>query len=254
MIRKNIELEFKEVFFDKFSDKVTVDYVLQEIDKIPADVKVPEGREKPWGTGQAVLLAAEKVREPFGVINADDFYGASAIKMLHDQLAAFDPQKLQACLVAYKLSNTLSDFGHVSRGVCAINDQHNLTGVTERTHIARDQESIFYVDENEYRHPLTGNELVSMNLMGFTPPAFDVFTQGFKKFLTDPSNHHKNEYYLPSVLDAIASKVPEAVDVLETNEKWFGVTYREDKPIVEQKLRKLVEEGKYPSPLWKTHN
>ncbi len=251
VIRQNIEAEFKEVFYGKFSDKVDIDYVLQEIDKIPANVKAPEGREKPWGTGHAVMLALEKIHEPFGVINADDFYGASAIKMLHDQLASFEVTTVKACLIAYQLSNTLSDFGHVSRGICTINDRHILTDVVEHTHIIKRGEDVYFIDEKNERHPLTGKELISMNLMGFTPTVLDFFIRGFQKFLSNPSYDHKKEFYLPTALNDIASSTTNTVHVLETSEKWFGVTYREDKPIAEKKLKKLVETGKYPSPLWK---
>jgi len=249
VIRKNIEKEFKEVFSGKFSDKIIVDYALQELDILPEGLHVPEGREKPWGTGHAVMVAEDKIQEPFAVINADDFYGQQSFQVVHDHLTGFSPDKLDACLVGFKLKNTVSEYGYVSRGICDVDDKHILRGIVERTHIEKDGDRYFLEEDGE-TSDLIGEETVSMNLMGFSPAAFRYFREGFYRFMEENENELKKEYFLPSVLNKIVHTDAAMVKVLYTPEKWFGITYKEDKPVARETLLKLVEEGKYPKNLW----
>ncbi len=249
VIRRNIEKEFKEVFSGKFSDDIIVDYVLQELDILPEGLSVPNGREKPWGTGHAVMVAEEKIQEPFAVINADDFYGQQSFQVVHDHLVGFSPDKLDACLVGFKLKNTVSEYGYVSRGICEVDDRHILNDIVERTHIEKEGNRYFLEEDGEVFN-LTGEETVSMNLMGFSPAAFRYFREGFYRFMEENKDELKKEYFLPSVLNKIVHTEAAMVKVLHTPEKWFGITYKEDKPVAKETLLKLVEAGKYPENLW----
>ncbi len=249
VIRRNIEKEFKDVFSGKFSDKIIVDYALQELDILPEGLSVPIGREKPWGTGHAVMVAEEKIQEPFAVINADDFYGQQSFQVVHDHLVGFSPDKLDACLVGFKLKNTVSEYGYVSRGICEVDDRHILNGIVERTHIEKEGNRYFLEEDGE-TFDLTGEETVSMNLMGFSPAALKYFRDGFYRFMKENENELKKEYFLPSVLNKIVHTEAALVKVLHTPEKWFGITYKEDKPVARETLLKLVEAGTYPENLW----
>lgn len=249
IIRKNIEEEFKEVFVGKFGDIIEIDYAFQEIDIVPDGINVPVERVKPWGTGHAVLMAADKVNAPFAVINADDFYGEMSFRLLFDHLNGLDVQELNACLIGYRLKNTLSDHGYVSRGVCTLTDGDFLDEVTERTHIQKEGNKIFFID-NEEKYPLTGEELVSMNLVGFTPLFFDTLKVGFEKFVKNNLDNPKAEYFLPDAVTGIIKNQGVKMPVIETPEMTYGVTYQEDKPIVKEMIQKLVERGIYPKNLW----
>jgi bifunctional N-acetylglucosamine-1-phosphate-uridyltransferase/glucosamine-1-phosphate-acetyltransferase GlmU-like protein len=251
VIRENIEEEFKEVFYGKFSDKVEIDYALQELDKVPPGIAVPPDRVKPWGTGHAVMVAADKISTPFAVINADDFYGRKSFEIVYRQLMQFKNEKPECCIVGYKLKNTLSEFGHVSRGVCEVDEAGNLSKIVERTHIYHNNGSTYYVGNDGEKNSMTAEEVVSMNLMGFSTPAFDYFKHQFKLFIKGDLGDLKKEFYLPEVVSSMLhakDKVP--VKVLETPEQWFGVTYKEDKPIASKRLLELVEQGQYPYRLW----
>ncbi len=250
VIRRNIEEEFKEVFGNKFGGRIAVDYAFQELDIVPEGIDVPEERVKPWGTGHAVWMAAEKVNGPFAVINADDFYGARSFQLLCDYLANVDSQQLNACLIGYRLKNTLSDHGYVSRGVCEISAGGNLLAVRERTHISKSPDGGIYFEENNESQPLTGDELVSMNLMGFTPPFFEVLHKGFENFVQKNSSELKAEYFLPNALSDIVMNYSVEVPVIETPEMTYGVTYQDDKPKVKAILKQLVEKGVYPNRLF----
>lgn len=249
IIRKEIEEEFKEVFVGKYGDRIEVEYVFQEIDIVPDGVVIPPGRKKPWGTGHAVLVAAEKVDSPFAVINADDFYGASSFQLLYDRLISMTPNQLDACLIGYRLKNTLSDHGYVSRGVCTLSNNNDLLDVVERTHIFRLKGRIYF-EENNQKAELTGEELVSMNLVGFTPPFFEVLRKGFEAFVNNGNSNANAEYFLPVALDSMIKDFNIQVPVIETPEMSYGVTYREDKKMVIKMINDQVSEGLYPKKLW----
>lgn len=251
VIRQSIEEEFKEVFYGKFADKIAVDYALQELDQVPEGIRVPPNREKPWGTGHAVMVAESKIFEPFAVINADDFYGARSFQMMADFLTGMNPEQQEYGLLGYPLENTLSAHGHVSRGICEVDDRGFLKKVTERTHITMTEEKqIVYLNENKETVALTGKEIASMNLMGFAPSVFTYFRQYFEEFIRSNYQHPKSEFYLPYVVNEIVKSGQAKVKVMLTPEKWFGVTYQQDKTIAQQKLKTLVMQGIYPESLW----
>ena len=250
IIRKNIEEEFKEVFIEKLSNYIEVDYAFQEIDMVPEGVEVPADRTKPWGTGHAVLLARNKVNDPFAVINGDDFYGASAFQLLYDYLFNLNQDELHACMIAYQLKNTLSDHGYVSRGVCSMEEDRTLRNITERTHINRGADGSIYYEENDQQFPLSGEELVSMNLLGFTPPFFKVLSSGYEEFMVKKSNEPGSEYFLPTAVAKLIEDHHVKIPVIETSEMTYGVTYKQDKPVVKERIKQMVEEGLYPGRLW----
>ena len=250
IIRRDIEHDFKDVFGKKFGKRIEVDFAFQEIDIVPDGVKVPEERIKPWGTGHAVLMAADQVADSFAVINADDFYGATSFQLLHDHLVGLDSNKLSACLIGYKLKNTLSDHGYVSRGICSLTEENNLAKITERTHIYKKSDQSIYFEDDNKKYPLTGEELVSMNLVGFTPPFFDVLRAGFEEFAQSSINTPKSEFFLPTAVSSIINKHASEIPVIETPDLTYGVTYQDDKALVRDMIKKRVEEGIYPENLW----
>ena len=249
VIRRSIEEEFQRTIEARFRDKIDVDYVFQELDQVPQGVSVPEQREKPWGTGHAVLVAAAKVDAPFAVINADDYYGAQSFQRMADYLTTLDNDSTDYCLLGYQLSNTLSDHGYVSRGVCQTNQEGYLEHVTERTRIYRTEEGIVY-EEDDQRVPLTGDETVSMNLMGFAPSVFPYFEEYFVNFINERGHELKSEFYLPFVMNEVIQRRVARVKVIPTPDQWFGVTYHEDKEVAQQRLKALVRQGVYPERLW----
>ncbi len=247
IIRENLENDFKEKFKGVI-EQAEVHFVFQELNRLPNDLKVPEGRVKPWGTGHAILMAKPVVNEPFAIVNADDFYGRDALQSIYDELSGLDNSELQACMVAYQLKNTLSDHGSVSRGLCEITSNGDLKSITEKTAIYKGNGSPYYVEDNK-SHPLTGDEPVSMNLMGFTSPVFDEIETAFMQFLNKSGTLPKAEFYIPTVLDNVRKsgiKVP----VMVTNESWFGVTYKEDKQTAQAILQEMIEAETYPRRLW----
>ena len=252
VIRENIEKEFKEIFIGKLHSRITVDYVLQEIDRIPAGFSVSDERTKPWGTGHAILMAAEKIKEPFAVINADDFYGRSAFQELSDYYKEGPPEtKNDWCMVGYDIGNTLSEHGFVSRGVCKTDAASFLVDIVERTKIERNPKGIVYKDEHEAAAIIPEDTLVSMNFWGFTPSIFHYLELGFREFLSRNAGDSRAEYYIPSVVDGLIKKKEATVKVLACKGKWFGVTYREDREQVVNQLKQLVNKGIYPNCLWK---
>lgn len=250
IIRRDIEKEMKELLFDKYSKKIKIEYVFQELDKIPEGVEVPADRVKPWGTGHAVLMAKDVINEPFVVINADDFYGKSAFKVVADYMKSQAADlKGKNCMAGYRLQNTLSEHGTVSRGVCKVNDQSELIEVIERTKIGWKNEDIV-ADDNGSDLVLEGDNFVSMNFWGFTPDVFPELESEFKKFIVDNANNIKSEYYIPSIVSHQIDNNLATVKVLEATDQWFGVTYKEDKPLVVNKIKDLTDQGKYPEKLW----
>ncbi|WNJ17586.1 sugar phosphate nucleotidyltransferase [Pontibacter sp. G13] len=249
VIRQSIEQEFKEHFAGKFSDKIEVDYVLQELDNVPEGIEVPADRVKPWGTGHAVLVAAEAIQEPFAMINADDFYGREAFETIGAWLAAREVEENTFCLLGYKLKNTLSDFGSVSRGVCEADEDGHLVSITERTKISRTESGIEFEDNGETQ-PLDEDTIVSMNIMGFTPKVFSYANEFFHEFIQAHSHELKSEFYIPTVMSRSINEKETDVELLTSEAKWFGVTYKEDKEAAVEALKELVAQGVYPAKLW----
>ncbi|MEM7510603.1 MAG: sugar phosphate nucleotidyltransferase [Bacteroidota bacterium] len=250
VIRKDIEDTFKEVFGNKFSEKIPVEYVYQELDNLPEGVSVPEERVKPWGTGHAVLVAASAIKEPFAVINADDFYGSSSFNMLADFLSPLSSEDTTHCMIGYQLDNTLSDFGYVSRGVCEISPEKLLLGVTERTHIQHKEGKIVFKEGEDLWTQIEGETIVSMNMLGFGPAVFNQYSTYFKEFIQENIQELKAEFYIPTVVNRLVEEGKGTVEVLASKEKWFGVTYKEDKEIAKDKIAILIEKGVYPADLW----
>ncbi|MDW7694924.1 sugar phosphate nucleotidyltransferase [Flammeovirgaceae bacterium SG7u.111] len=253
VIRRSFEDAFKEAFVNKLEDKIKIEVVFQELEDLPEGFALPEGREKPWGTGHAILAAAPVINEPFAVINADDFYGAGAYKIISDFLSNLEdtPESESYCMVGYQLGNTLSEHGYVSRGICATDSQDNLQTIVERTQIQRgDDGVIFFKDENEQKHLLDDKDVASMNLMGFPKEAMAQFKKYFIEFLKENGTQLKAEFYLPWVVNMVIQTGHASVKVLNTDAKWFGVTYKEDKQEAVDKIKALVEAKVYPEKLW----
>jgi UTP-glucose-1-phosphate uridylyltransferase len=247
VLRKEIEQGFREAVSVRFEDRAPIEYVLQELDRIPAGFRPPAGRTKPWGGTHAVLMAAGCIHEPFAVINADDFYGAEGFRLLAADLQSGAEDY---AMVGFVLSNTLSEFGAVSRAICRVNQSGYLTSVVEMTGIARDHGQVKDTDAGGCATWLSGDELVSMNMWGFTPRVFDQLRQRFEAFLEQYGSDLKRECYLPTSINELIREGEARVKVLRTPEQWFGVTYREDHPHVAENIRRLIDEGRYPESLW----
>ena len=249
VIRESFAEAFKERFNAKLTGKIEVGYVYQELDKLPEGFKVPEGREKPWGTAHAILMGNELINEPFAALNADDFYGAEAFNVMGDFLKN-SASESEYAMVGYQLKNTLSDFGTVSRGVCVTDENNNLTEITERTKIYKKGDQIVFSEEDGQEVILTPNEKVSMNFWGFKPGLFKHLETEFVKFLQHYINTPKSEIYIPSVVFDLINSKQANVKVLEADSPWFGVTYKEDHPAVVKKIKHMVNDGIYPENLW----
>lgn len=246
VIRRSFADDFKKVFSkEHFKNQIEVEYVFQELDNLPEGFSVPEGREKPWGTNHAILMAKEVIHEPFAIINADDFYGADAFRVMADHLLTLENTKGQYCMVGYKLENTLSENGSVSRGVCNINNDGLLESMTERTSISRTADGIAYQDPDGSTHPLAADATVSMNLFGFTPDYFGESEKLFVTFLKEHGNEMKSEYYIPFAVNTFINNGYATMRVLKTTAQWFGVTYKEDRPSVVARLKQLHDQGIY---------
>lgn len=247
VIRHSFENEFKAAINpQRFDNKIEMEYVFQELDKLPEGFKVPEGREKPWGTNHAILMAKDVVNEPFAIINADDFYGLDAFCVMAEYLQTLNADsKGDYCMVGYKLENTLSENGSVSRGVCSIDNNNYLVSMTERTSIARTEKGIEYKDTDGSMHPLSADATVSMNLFGFTPDYFVESEKLFVEFLQKSGNELKSEYYIPFAVNTFIDRGYAKMRVLKTTAQWFGVTYKEDRPMVVTRLKELHDKGIY---------
>lgn len=239
VIKHAIEKDFKEFVGKRIEKKIKVEYVFQETDILPEGFVCPQDREKPWGTAHAILCCKDVVKEPFAVVNADDFYGRSAFTQIADYLRQEDNNY---CMVGFRLVNTLTENGHVSRGVCVTDQNNHLTSVTERTKI---MDCKYTEDDGETWIPLAPDTVVSMNLWGFMPDIFSHIEQGFKAFLAEKINVPKSEYYLPSVVSALIENGTKAVDVLVAEDKWYGVTYKEDKELVVNAIGAMIDAGLY---------
>lgn len=249
VIRHDIEEPFKKIIGARFEKKVPVDYVFQELDKLPPGFSVPPNRTKPWGTGQAILLAADAIREPFAAINADDFYGATSFRVLAEHLQSVDARGADFAMVGFVLRNTLSEFGSVARGVCRTSAEGFLESVTEITKIERDGSGAKTIGPDDHVLKLTGDETVSMNMWGFTPWMFRELKRLFVEFLTKHGAEEKSEFYIPAAVNDLLRAGRARVKVLRTPDPWFGVTYREDRPLVVEGIRQRIARGDYPEKL-----
>ena len=249
VIRHDIEKEFRALVSSRWEKKLPVEYAFQQLDDLPAPFTVPEGRVKPWGTGHAILSAADKIAEPFSAINADDFYGKSAYALLAGELSAnTDPNR--HFMVGYPLKKTLSEFGTVARGICRT-ENGILQEVIERTKISSLGGGRARNDEGD-GHPIdfTGDEIASMNFWGFMPSLFAELRTRFAAFLKARGTELKSEFYIPFVVEELIAEKKATVRVLESQDSWFGVTYRDDKPAVQKNIRQLIEAGIYPDHIF----
>lgn len=249
VIRKSFSEDFKERFESKLKGKIAIEYVFQELNMLPEGFSLPENREKPWGTGHAILVAKNAINEPFAAINADDFYGAEAYQVIAEFLKKNSSAEKFA-MVGYNLNNTLSEFGTVSRGICKTDQQNLLTDIKETHKIKNEGQFTTCASENGETVILTGIETVSMNFWGFHPTLFGKIEDQFRAFLRDNLDNPKAEFYIPFVIFEMIKNKQVSVEVLKADSPWFGVTYKEDKPFVVEQIEKLTQKGIYPQKLW----
>ncbi|QTD36924.1 nucleotide-diphospho-sugar transferase [Polaribacter batillariae] len=249
VIRKSFEKEFKAIFNKKLEGKVEVAYVYQELDNVPEPYKNPE-RVKPWGTGHALLMTKDVVKENFAIINADDFYSRQAFIAIVEQLKNTAKDSYDFSMVAYSLKNTISENGYVSRGECTVDKNGFLVDVTERVRIEKINGVLKCENNDGQMVPIDENTTVSMNFWGFTPKCFEFGDELFLEFLENNKESLKAEFYLPSIVNKMLESKKASVKVLESESKWFGVTYSEDKEKVQKEINKLKENGVYPTKLW----
>lgn len=253
VIRKDFEEEFRTKILSKYEGHVPVELVFQSIDNLPEGFSVPEGREKPWGTNHAVLMAKDVIKEPFCVINCDDFYNRDCFKVIGKFLADLpERSKNTYAMVGFRVGNTLSDNGSVARGICSKDAGENLTTVVERTEIMRVEGKVSYKDEEGKWVAVEDNTPVSMNVWGFTPDYFDYSEAYFKEFLSDSKNMEnlKAEFFIPLMVNKLINEKTATVKVIDTTSKWFGVTYAADRESVVDKIQTLVNDGVYPNKLF----
>lgn len=253
VIRKDFEDEFREKVLSKYAGHIPAEVCFQAIDKLPEGFTVPEGREKPWGTNHAVMMAEELINEPFCVINCDDFYNRDAFMVMGKFLANLpEGSKNNYAMVGFRVGNTLSENGTVARGICEKNEQGNLTNVVERTEIMRVNGSVCYKDEQGEWVAVDDNTPVSMNMWGFTPDYFKYSNAYFKEFLSDPKNMEnlKAEFFIPFVVNKLIHEGTATVKVLDTTSKWFGVTYAADRQDTVDRIQSLVDQDVYPNQLF----
>jgi dTDP-glucose pyrophosphorylase len=249
VIRRDIEEQVKERFVERLRGRIEVDYVFQEISNLPEGVKVAHDRAKPWGTSHAILVTKDKINEPFGVINADDYYGVDSYRVLHDFLVN-DNDDNSFAIIGFKLGNTLSDHGHVNRGVCRVSENGLLQSIVETRQIAKTPSGATAPGQDGKEQHFTGNEIVSMNLFGFKPSCYKYLGEEFRNFINRHGMDLKSELDIPTSLDKFVKNGDIRVNILMSNERWFGVTYREDKPYVVESIRKMIREGIYPARIY----
>lgn len=251
IIRKNIEKEFREVFESRLEGRIETEFIFQELNMVPEGITASFKREKPWGTAHAVWVARNHIREPFLVINADDFYGAGSFQTIADYLGQDNMvNSSKYCMVGYRVRQTLSEFGSVTRGVCEADKEHYMKAVVERTDIVKEGEKIYFIDDEGGKVPLSGDEPVSMNFWGFTSTIFDHFEKAFRDFIRENARKPKKELYIPTVVNDLVASGLVSVKILPSSDPWFGITYRQDKPVAVEHIRRLVEQGVYPEKLW----
>ncbi len=261
IVREYFREQFEQTVRTKYANVKCLDgkplefvFVTQELDKIPAGFALNPQREKPWGTAHAVLMAKDVINEPFAVINGDDFYGRESFKVLGDWLRAHEGSSGAYCIVGFALENTLSESGGVSRGICFYDKDKQLTDVVEHLNISREADGKVYGDDSisgTAHKELRGEDLCSMNMWGFTPDYFTKSEEIFKTFLTQYGQELKKEFYIPYAVDCMIKDKSGSCEVLSTPSKWFGVTYKEDRPAVVEKFKELSDKGVYPTPLYK---
>lgn len=254
IIKKENEADFRSAIGDRLSNQLEVSYVFQDLHNIPEGYEVPEGRVKPWGTGHAILSCLGTVDAPFAVINADDYYGSHAFQMIYDYLTSHeDDEKYRYTMVGYVLENTLTENGHVARGVCVTDENGYLQEINERTHIEkRGDETAYTEDDGATWTVIPEGSIVSMNMWGFSQSILKELKDRFAKFLDEnlEGNPMKCEYFLPFVVDELLGEDKATVQVLKSLDKWYGVTYKEDKPVVVAAIQALKDSGLYPEKLW----
>ena len=251
VIRESFEQDFREKILSKYENLIPVELVFQSLDKLPKGFQLSKDRVKPWGTNHAVMMGKDVIKEPFLVINADDFYGKESYRVASEYLQSLENEKNHYFMVGYRLGNTLSESGSVARGICSTDDEGFLTSVVERTYIIRDKdEKIKYKDENDNLVVVGENTPVSMNMWGFTPEYFAYSEALFIDFLNKNQDNPKAEFFIPWAINSLMEKNQIKVKVLDTPSKWFGVTYAEDRPSVVEKIGRLVAQGEYPSKLF----
>ena len=253
VIRKDFENDFREKILSKYENHIPVELVFQSINDVPEGVKVPAERVKPWGTNHAVLMGKGVIKEPFATLNADDFYGRESFEVLAKELSNLaEGSKNQYCMVGYRVGNTLSESGTVSRGICETNEEGLLTSVVERTQIGWNADhKVYYVDENGADQVISENTPVSMNMWGFTPEYFDYSEEYFINFAKANEGNLKAEFYIPLLVNDLVNSGTAKLKVLDTPAKWFGVTYAADRQGVVDKIAALVAAGEYPEKLFK---
>ena len=250
VIRRDIEADFNAAIGSRLGRRARVDYVFQASNDLPPGFTFPADRKKPWGTGQAILACRDAVREPFAAINADDFYGRESFQALAGFLKGVAVHETRYAMVGFVLRHTLSEHGHVARGICRMDDAGFLVSVTETTRIEKSGAGARFAAGDGQWQSLSGDELVSMNMWGFTPALFSPLAAQFRDFLSAAGKDPKAEFYIPTAVDRMIREKAATVRVLPTPEKWFGVTYPADKPGVVAGIRELVAAGAYPERLW----
>ena len=253
VIRKDFEQDFRDIVLKKYESKIPCELVFQALDALPEGFTCPADRQKPWGTNHAVMMGKDVIKEPFAVLNCDDFYDRDAFQVMGKFLSELPEGSTgKYAMVGFRVGNTLSDSGTVRRGVCETNDQKLLTSVVERTKIQRFDGVVKYQDENEEWVAIPDNTPVSMNFWGFTPDYFQHSVEYFKEFLSDPKNMEnlKSEFFIPLMVDKLINDGTATCEVLDTTSQWFGVTYPEDRPEVVARFAKLGEDGVYPANMF----
>lgn len=248
IIKEEFAANFRNIFDPKLNGKIEVDYVFQNFDLKQFGIQEEIYREKPWGTAHAILSGRKVVKEPFCVINADDFYGYDAFKKMVDFLTE-EATDSNYAIIGYQIGKTLSDFGAVSRGVCKVDENGNLEEIVERTKIYKENETIVY-EENDKKYPLAFETPVSMNFWGFTPAVFSITEEMFKTFAMENKGNPKAEFFIPLIGETLVKSNTATFKVVPTSNQWFGVTYKEDKPFVQASIDQLIKDGAYPEKLW----
>ncbi len=251
VIRESFEQDFKDIVLKKYEDVIPTEVVFQEIGNVPEGISYNPERSKPWGTNHAVMMGKDVIKEPFAVINADDFYGKESFEVMAEFLRSVAGKENQYAMLGYHLNNTLSESGSVARGVCEVDADNNLTNVVERTSIIRKDGVIVFTDEDGKDYPLEEKTPVSMNFWGLTPDYFNYSEEQFVDFIKEQGDNLKSEFFIPLVVNNLIVSGKASCKVLDTSANWFGVTYAEDRPEVVEKIQKLIESGVYPEKLYK---
>lgn len=251
ILRREMEADFRKAVGEKWEPKISVGYAFQELSDVPSGFKTPPHRQKPWGTGHAILSAREAVPEPFAVINADDYYGRQTFQAMADHLKEIrDLRSTDYSMVGFQIAHTLSDHGTVSRALCEPDNEGKLGKIVERLKVSKTKGGAVYLDEAGVAHSLVGNELVSMNIWGFTPAIFPQLRGLFQEFLAEKGQEDKSEFLVPKAIGLLISRKQAEVKILPTPDSWFGLTYPQDREQARASISRLISEGVYPQNLW----